>query len=52
MNYRNDPMIYQSLGIWGGDYVTGLNSEETGNVIPEVMVPEGGFLYQKKLRLS
>ena len=48
MNYRNDPMIYQSLGIWGGDYVTGLNSEETGNVIPEVMVPEGGFFIPKE----
>ena len=48
MNYRNNPMIYQSLGIWGGDYVTGLNSEETGNLIPEVMVPEGDFFIPKE----
>lgn len=48
MNYRNDPMIYQNIGIWGSDYVTGYNFEETGNVIPEVVVPESGFIIPKE----
>ena len=48
MNYRNDPMIYQNIGIWGADYVTGSNFEETGNVIPEVIVPSGGFIIPKE----
>ena len=40
MNYRNDQMIYQDLGIWGGNYVTGAYEEETGNLIPDLIVPE------------
>ena len=48
MNYRNDPMIYQDIGIWGGDYTNGSNTEETGNIIPEVIVPESGFIIPKE----
>ena len=48
MNYRNHPMIYQDIGIWGGDYVNGSNFEETGNIIPEVIVPDGGFIIPKE----
>ena len=47
MNYRNDPMIYQNIGIWGADYVNGSSYEETGNVIPELVVPESGFIIPK-----
>ena len=39
MNYKNDPMIYQDLGIWGQDYVRGYSEQETGNVIPELVIP-------------
>ena len=48
MNYRNDPMIYQNIGIWGADYVNGSSYEETGNVIPELVVPESGFIIPKE----
>ena len=48
MNYRNDQMIYQNIGIWGADYMIGSNIEETGNVIPELVVPEGGFIIPKE----
>ena len=48
MNYRNDQMIYQDLGIWGGNYVTGASDEETGNVIPDLVVPESGIIIPKE----
>ncbi len=48
MNYRNNPMIYQDIGIWGSDYVNGSNFEETGNVIPDVIVPNSGFVIPKE----
>ena len=48
MNYRNDQMIYQDLGIWGGNYVTGAYEEETGNLIPDLIVPESGFIIPKE----
>ncbi len=47
MNYKNNQTIYQDLGIIAGNYVTGYISEETGNVIPEVMVPENGIIIPK-----
>ena len=47
MNYRNDQMIYQNLGIWAGNYVTGSQEEETGNIIPDLIVPESGFIIPK-----
>ena len=48
MNYRNDQMIYQDIGIWAGNYVTGSQAEETGNVIPDLVVPESGFIIPKE----
>ena len=48
MNYRNDQMIYQNLGIWAGNYVTGSQEEETGNIIPDLIVPESGFIIPKE----
>ena len=48
MNYRNDPMIYQNIGIWGADYVTGYSFENTGNNIPELITPESGFIIPKE----
>ena len=48
MNYRNDQMIYQNLGIWAGNYVTGSQEEETGNIIPDLLVPESGFIIPKE----
>ena len=48
MNYRNDQMIYQNLGIWAGNYVTGSEEEETGNIIPDLIVPESGFIIPKE----
>ena len=48
MNYRNDQMIYQDLGIWGGDYITGAYEEETGNLVPDLVVPESGFIIPKE----
>ena len=48
MNYRNDQMIYQDIGIWAENYVTGSQAEETGNVIPDLVVPESGFIIPKE----
>ena len=48
MNFRNNQMIYQDLGIWAGNYVTGSEIEGTGNVIPELIVPESGFMIPKE----
>ena len=48
MNYRNDQTIYQDIGIWAGNYVTGSQSEETGNIIPDLVVPESGFIIPKE----
>ena len=48
MNYRNDQMIYQDIGIWAENYVTGSQTEETGNVIPDLVVPESGFIIPKE----